>query len=247
MSENHDEQPTELTYPNETVNTVQLAVYDSNREQTTEPNIRREDITFTLAEQHSSSDKEKDGRLIKVEEDIGISNSESQVLPTNVTPPSGTAERVDQNTITSSRAIQERTGFCPPLHQILEEGRPICHRSFDHLRTVDKVFDRITYLSSVSGILVKPTEKRRLAKLWILLKDDRFTLALIKEARGKLNWHCAELLEVFMNIAKLEWIEQILPGNSIEQLGLDILHRLITANIERVTIMVQTPTLCNPD
>ena len=56
---------------------------------------------------------------------------------------------------------------------------------------------------------------------------------MIREARGKLNWHCAELLKVFTNIAKLEWFEQILPGNSIEQLGLDILHRLITADIEQ--------------
>ena len=36
-----------------------------------------------------------------------------------------------------------------------------------------------------------------------------------------------------MNIAKLEWFEQIFPGNSIEQLGLDILRRLITADIEQ--------------
>ena len=35
-----------------------------------------------------------------------------------------------------------------------------------------------------------------------------------------------------MNVAKLEWFEQILPGNSIEQLGLDIVRRLITADIE---------------
>ena len=76
-------------------------------------------------------------------------------------------------------------------------------------------------------------EKRRLAKLWILLKDDRFVLALISQARKKLNWHCAELLEVYTNIAKLKWFEQILPGNSIEQLGLDIVRRLITTDIER--------------
>ena len=92
MSENHDEQPIELTYPNETINTIQLVVYNSDREQTTEPNVRREDITFTLVEQHLSSDKENNGGLIKVEEDIGISNSESQVLPTDVTPPPGTTE-----------------------------------------------------------------------------------------------------------------------------------------------------------
>ena len=69
----------------------------------------------------------------------------------------------------SSGTVQERTGFHPPLRQILEEGRPIRYQSFDHLRTVDEVFDRITYLSSISGILVKPTEKQHLAKLWILL------------------------------------------------------------------------------
>ena len=92
MSENHNEHPTELTYPNETVNTIQLVVYDSDQEQTTKPNIRQEDITFTLVEQHSSSDKENDGGLIKVEEDIRNSNSESQVLLTDVTPPPRTAE-----------------------------------------------------------------------------------------------------------------------------------------------------------
>ena len=58
-------------------------------------------------------------------------------------------------------------------------------------------------------------------------------LVCSSDLRGKLIWHCAELLEVFTNITKLEWFEQILPGNSIEQLGLDILCRLITANIEQ--------------
>ena len=125
MSGSHDEQPTELTYPNKTINTIQLVVYDSNREQTAEPNVRREDITFTLVKQHSSSDKENNGGLIKVEEDIGISNSESQVLPTDVTAPPGTTERINPSTNMSSRTVQECTGFCLPLCKILEEGRPI--------------------------------------------------------------------------------------------------------------------------
>ena len=80
MSESHNEQPTKLTYPNKTNNTIQLVVYDSDWEQTAKPNIQQEDITFTLVKQHLSSDKENDGGLIKIEEDIGISNSESQVL-----------------------------------------------------------------------------------------------------------------------------------------------------------------------
>ena len=54
-------------------------------------------------------DKENDGGLIKVEEDVGISNSESQVLPTDVTPPPGTAERTDPSINMSSGTVQERT------------------------------------------------------------------------------------------------------------------------------------------
>ena len=77
----------------------------------------------------------------KVEDDIGKSNSESQVLPTNITPPPGTAERIDQSADTSSRTVQEHTRVHLPLRQILEERGLIRYRSFDHLRTVDKVFD----------------------------------------------------------------------------------------------------------
>ena len=88
---------------------IRLVVYNSDWEQTAEPNIWQEDITFTLVEQHSSSDKENDGGLIKVEEDIRIGNSESQVLPTDVTPPPGTAERTDPSINMSSGTVQERT------------------------------------------------------------------------------------------------------------------------------------------
>ena len=167
MQENHNEQPIELTYPveiqltnpNETNDSNQPMEQDSDRDQTTELSTRQENITFTLVEQHSSSDKENDGRLIKAEEDIGNSNSESQVFPTSVTPPERTNERTHQSTDDGSGTVQERTGFHLPLHQILEERRPICHRSFDHLRTVDEVFDRITYLTSISGICVTQPEK----------------------------------------------------------------------------------------
>ena len=89
--------------------------------------MRRYYIIFTLVKQHSSSYKENDGGLIKVEEDVGISNSESQVLPTNVTPPPRIAERADPSINMSSGTVQECTGFRPPLRQILEEGRLICY------------------------------------------------------------------------------------------------------------------------
>ena len=136
MQENHNDQPIELTYPVEIQFTDPNETNNSDPEQAAEPNIRRENITFTLVEQHSSSDKENNGRLIKAEEDIGNSNSEPQVFPTSVTPPESANEQTHQSANDGSRTVQERTGFRPPLHQILEERGPIRHRSFDHLRTV---------------------------------------------------------------------------------------------------------------
>ena len=69
MQENHNDQPIELTYPVEIQFTDPNETNNSDPEQAAEPNIRRENITFTLVEQHSSSDKENNGRPIKTEED----------------------------------------------------------------------------------------------------------------------------------------------------------------------------------
>ena len=43
-------------------------------------------------------------------------------------------------------------------------------------------------------------------------------------ARYVFNWQCAELIEVFTNIARMEWQSNIHPGSSIEQLGFDVLR-----------------------
>jgi hypothetical protein len=68
-------------------------------------------------------------------------------------------------------------------------------------------------------------DQHRLARLWSLLKDNRFAVAITQRARGLFNWQCADLIEIFINIAKLEWNEPLCPGTSIEQFGLDLLRR----------------------
>ena len=148
----------------------------------------------TLVKQDSSSNKENDGRLVKTEECINDGNHKPQVLPTNVTPPPRAGEWTDPGSIISSGAAQEHTNSCPVLHKISEERGPIYHWNVDHLRTVDDITARITDLTRISGILIKPAEWWHLAKLWILLKDNWFTIAVIKEARAMFNWHCTKLI-----------------------------------------------------
>ena len=123
MQENHNDQPIELTYPvkiqftnpNETNDSNQPMEQDSDREQTAESILRRENITFTLVEQHSSSDKENDGRLIKAEGDLGNSNSESQVFPTSVTPPEEANRRTHPSVNDGSGTVQVLKLYCYAL------------------------------------------------------------------------------------------------------------------------------------
>jgi hypothetical protein len=67
-----------------------------------------------------------------------------------------------------------------------------------------------------------------------LLKDDRFAVNVAQRARGLFNWQCTDLIEIFINIAKLEWNELLCPGMSIEQFGLDLLRRILATDVERL-------------
>ena len=111
------------------------------------------------------------------------------------------------------------------------------YRSFEHLRTVDEVVDRITYLVRLTGNPITTPERKRLANLWILLRDSRFIASLTYQARAVYNWHCADLIETFVNISRFEWNAILYPGSATEQLGLDILRRIIAADVERYYIM----------
>ena len=44
----------------------------------------------------------------------------------------------------------------------------------------------------------------RLATLWILLKDIHLVSALIRQVRIKFNYLCTNLIEIFVNISKIE-------------------------------------------
>jgi hypothetical protein len=52
--------------------------------------------------------------------------------------------------------------------------------------------------------------------------------------RELFNWQCADLIEIFINIAKLEWNEPLCPGTSIKQFGLDLLRCILAADVERL-------------
>jgi hypothetical protein len=116
---------------------------------------------------------------------------------------------------------------------LLDKHKPTL-RAFSDLRSSQEIHDRINYIATFAGLTIAHDDQHRLTRLWSLLKDDRFAIAAAQQARGLFNWQCADLIKIFINIAKLEWNEPLCPGTSIEQFGLDLLHRILAADIERL-------------
>jgi hypothetical protein len=83
------------------------------------------------------------------------------------------------------------------------------NQSFSNLRSGQEIHDRINYITAFAGLTIAHDNQHRLARLWSLLKDDRFAVAITQRARGLFNWQCADLIEIFINIAKLEWNEPL--------------------------------------
>ncbi len=51
-------------------------------------------------------------------------------------------------------------------------------------------------------------------------------------AQDQYNYHCANLIEMFTNIAALAWESPNLAGGNLDRLAVDLIHRILTADIE---------------
>jgi hypothetical protein len=123
---------------------------------------------------------------------------------------------------------------CQPLRPLPPRQTQTHNQSFSNLRSGQEIHDRINYIAAFAGLTIAHDDQHRLARLWSLLKDDRFAVAVAQRARGLFNWQCANLIEIFINIAKLEWNKPLCPGTSIKQFGLDLLRRILAADVERL-------------
>jgi hypothetical protein len=157
-----------------------------------------------------------------------------QDLPRSVTPDTGTNGAETTRTMASIPDVLRDEIDRQPLRPIPLRQTQTCNQSFSNLRSGQEIYDRINYIAAFAGLTIAHDDQHRLARLWSLLKDDRFAVAITQRARGLFNWQCADLIEIFINIAKLEWNEPLCPGTSIEQFGLDLLRRILAADVERL-------------
>jgi hypothetical protein len=165
---------------------------------------------------------------------IDYSDLLHQDLPRSVTPDPGTNGAEVTGTMASIPDVLRDKIDRRPLRPLPSRQTQTCNQSFSNLKSGQEIHDRINYITTFAGLTIAHDDQHRLARLWSLLKDDRFAVAAAQRARGLFNWQCADLIEIFINIAKLEWNEPLCPGMSIEQFGLDLLRHILAADIERL-------------
>jgi hypothetical protein len=240
MSTEHDEQSTELTYPTNdeqptelTTIRLVLASDDSDKENHI-PDIRRDEITVKLEQPTTESLRGNSVEGTGGSTAINRSDPLCQDLPRSVTPDTGTNGAETTRIMAPIPDVLRDEIDRQPLRPIPLRQTQTRNQSFSNLRSGQEIHDRINYIAAFAGLTIAHDDQHRLARLWSLLKDDRFAVAVTQRARGLFNWQCADLIEIFINIAKLEWNEPLCPGTSIEQFGLDLLRRILAADVERL-------------
>ena len=244
MSTEQHEQPTELTDPNGTeltnnnstkINyTIRLVLADSNDsdKENNRPNIRQLDTTKLLEHQNERSSGNAHRRSNNDQGDDDSSHLGHQILPTDVNSTSSRSTSPDDKPNQDDGEIRGSETTHRLLHKIPIIRETTGHRSFDHLRTTKEVNERLTQYARSTSTLITTDDNKRLSTLWILLKDICLVSALIRQARIKFNYLCANLIKIFVNISRIEWSQSTPPGGSIKQLGFDLLQRILAADVE---------------
>jgi hypothetical protein len=211
MSTEHDEQPTELTYPT----TIRLVLASDNSDKENHiPDIQRDEIAVKLEQPTTESLGGNSTEGTGGSTAIDHSDPLRQDLPRSVTPDTGTNGAEAMRTMASIPDVLQDEIDRQPLRPIPLRQTQTRNQSFSNLRSGQEIHDRINYIAAFAGLTIAHDDQHRLARLWSLLKDDRFAVAITQRARGLFNWQCADLIEIFINIAKLEWNEPLCPGTN---------------------------------
>jgi hypothetical protein len=124
-----------------------------------------------------------------------------QDLPRSVTPDPGTNGAEVTRTMASIPDVLRNEIDHQPLRPLPSRQTQTRNQSFSNLKSGQEIHDRINYIAAFAGLTIAHNDQHQLARLWSLLKDDRFAIATTQRARELFNWQCADLIEIFINIA----------------------------------------------
>jgi hypothetical protein len=175
MSTEHNEQPTKLTYPT-TIRLV-LASDDSDKENHT-PDIRRDEITVKLEQPTTESLRRNSTEGAGGSTAVNHSDLLHQDLPRSVTPGTGANGTEVTGPMASIPDVLHDEVDRRLLRPLPSRQTQTHNQSFSNLRSGQEIHDRINYIATFAGLTITHDDQHRLTRLWSLLKDDRFTIAV---------------------------------------------------------------------
>jgi hypothetical protein len=162
MSTEHDEQPTELTYPT-TIRLV-LASDDSDKENHI-PDIRRDEIAVKLEQPTTESlggnSTERTGGSTAIDHSYPL----RQDLPRSITPDTGTNGAETMRTMASIPDVLRDKIDRQPLRPVPLRQTQTHNQSFSNLRSGQEIHDRINYIAAFAGLTIAHDDQHRLARL----------------------------------------------------------------------------------
>jgi hypothetical protein len=160
MSTEHDEQPTELTYPTNdeqptelTTIRLVLASDDSDKENHI-PNIRRDEIAVKLEQPTTESLRGNSVEGTGGSTAIDRSDPLCQDLPRSVTPDTGTNGAEITRIMAPIPDVLRDEIDRQPLRPIPLRQTQTRNQSFSNLRSGQEIHDRINYIAAFAGLTI---------------------------------------------------------------------------------------------
>ena len=149
--------------------------------------------------------------------------------------PATHASRLLVPTVSNS---QPTTNDRQPLLDLPVEGNENFHPTLAEIKTLDEMLNRITLVNVYARLKLKEEMIDRLGMLWRLIQDPSFAAALAFAGRTVFNNQVGDLIEIFGNVISLRWGSDPVnrPGGNLDQLVVDLLRRILAADVERYYI-----------
>jgi hypothetical protein len=123
-----------------------------------------------------------------------------------------------------------------PLVDLPIQGSEGYVTSFEALDTYTKLERRTAFTATYAGLDLPDQLRQRIARVWRLLHDVVVVTTVANLARDVYNHHCADLIDTFSNLSPLVWRTPVQPGGNLDQLAIDLIRRMLSADIERYLV-----------
>src|SRR5258707_13687788 len=118
----------------------------------------------------------------------------------------------------SDQEEQPSTFFLPPTRKQHSTDTHSCHLLellipgttnysdiYADIRTSQQIADCIAYINITTHLGITPEDQTRLTRVWRMITDPILSEIISNTAQAVFNYHCADLIELWINLTMFRW------------------------------------------